>query len=218
MHAIIISATKAAKTYFTTDSPVLFAFLPFDTKIPQQATVLMRYVSTPPMRVITTHTDDAGQHWRAPSKTTLANPDAAIAGVALSDGRMLAVLNNLEQSRNALSMVVSADRGSTWQTIYQLEDQQKNQFVSPDNFAQTNTLLAKQTEANISDATGYAQSAQRNKCVVRQCDFEFSYPYLIQTKSGDFHLLYTWNRSFIKHVYFSHGWLEEQIKNHAELH
>ncbi|NOU00966.1 MAG: exo-alpha-sialidase [Gallionella sp.] len=187
----------------------------------KQATVLMRHVSAPPKLVIATHTEDGGQHWSTPSKTTLANPDAAIAGVSLPDGRILVVLNNLGTGRNALSLLVSADRGVTWQSIYQLEDQQKKAFVSPDSFAQTNQQLAKQTEANITDANGYAQSAQRNKCVAQQCDFEFSYPYLIQTHSGDFHLVYTWNRSFIKHVQFSRVWLNEQIaktSSHAELH
>jgi predicted neuraminidase len=186
----------------------------------RQATVLMRNVSAPPKRVIAIQTDDGGQHWSAPSKTILANPDAAIAGVSLPDGKILVALNNLETGRNALSLLVSEDRGVTWQSIYQLEDQQKNAFVSPGSFAQTNQQLAKQTETTIADANGYAQSAQRNKCVAKQCDFEFSYPYLIQTHSGDFHLVYTWNRSFIKHVQFSRAWLDEQIAktSHAELH
>jgi predicted neuraminidase len=99
----------------------------------KQATVLMRHVSAPPKRVIATQTDDAGQHWSAPSKTTLANPDAAIAGVSLSDGRILVALNNLEVGRNALSLLVSADRGASWKSICQLEDQQKNALVSPDS-------------------------------------------------------------------------------------
>ena len=178
----------------------------------KQATVLMRHVSAPPKRVIAMQTDDTGGHWSMPIKTTLANPDAAIAGVSLPDGQMLVVLNNLETGRNALSLLVSADRGVTWQSVYQLEDQQNNAFVSPDSFAQTNRQLAKQTEAVIVDANGYAQSAQRNKCVAQQCDFEFSYPYLIQTHNGDFHLVYTWSRSFIKHARFNHAWLDEQIE------
>jgi predicted neuraminidase len=177
----------------------------------KQATVLMRHVSAPPKRVIAIQTDDGGEHWSAPSKTTLANPDAAIAGVALADGKILVALNNLETGRNTLSLLVSADRGVTWQSIYQLEDQQKNGFVSLDSFAQTNQQLAKQTEATIGDANSYAQSAQRNKCEAQQCDFEFSYPYLIQTHSGDFHLVYTWNRSFIKHVSFNTAWLDQQL-------
>jgi predicted neuraminidase len=183
----------------------------------RQATVLMRHTGSPPKRVVTTQTDDAGQHWLVPTKTTLSNPDAAIAGVVLPDGRILVALNNLETGRNALSLLVSADRGVTWQSIYQLEDQQNSPSVSPNSFAQINMQLAKQTDANISEKNGYAESAQRNKCVAQQCDFEFSYPYLIQTHSGDFHLVYTWNRSFIKHVQFSRSWLDEQIYKAKKL-
>ena len=37
---------------------------------------------------------------------------------------------------------------------------------------------------------------------------EYSYPYLIRASSGDYHLLYTWQRTHIKHVRFNHTWLE----------
>ncbi len=38
---------------------------------------------------------------------------------------------------------------------------------------------------------------------------EFSYPYLIQAARGEYHLVYTWNRSRIRHVVFDDAWLEE---------
>jgi predicted neuraminidase len=38
----------------------------------------------------------------------------------------------------------------------------------------------------------------------------FSYPSLIQTKNGDFHLLYTWNQSDIKHVRFTSAWVDSK--------
>lgn len=38
---------------------------------------------------------------------------------------------------------------------------------------------------------------------------EFSYPYLIQAARGEYHLVYTWNRSKIRHVVFDEAWLEE---------
>lgn len=180
-------------------------------KDPQQALVLMRYSGASPKRVIATATTDAGQHWSAPVKTALANPDAAISGVTLADGRLLVALNNIEQGRDALSLAVSADGGATWKTIYQLEDQ-RGANTEPTRYAQVTGELAKATEAGIADATAYARSAQRNKCEAQQCSFEFSYPYLIHTKSGDFHLVYTWNRSFIKHVSFTRAWLDQQMR------
>ena len=37
---------------------------------------------------------------------------------------------------------------------------------------------------------------------------EFSYPYLIRYGDGHYQLLYTWNRTHIKHVRFNRAWLE----------
>jgi predicted neuraminidase len=180
-------------------------------KNPQQALVLMRRSGNSPKRLIATTTNDAGQHWSLPAKTALANPDAAISGVVLPDGKILIVLNDIEEDRDALSLVVSADGGATWKTVYQLEDQ-RGQPTEPVRYLQAAGELAKATEASITDATGYAKSAQRNKCEAQACGFEFSYPYLIQAHNGDFHLVYTWNRSFIKHVRFTSVWLNQRME------
>ena len=178
---------------------------------PKQALVLMRYTGAPTMRVIATHTNDAGQHWGAPIKTGLPNPDAAVSGVVLPDGRMLVVANDLEQGRDALSLLASSDNGGTWQKIYQLEDQRARP-TAPDDFLRSTAQLALGTDKHIADANAYARSAQRNKCEGGHCGYEFSYPYLIQTHNGDFHLAYTWNRSFIKHVQFNLAWLDARMK------
>lgn len=37
---------------------------------------------------------------------------------------------------------------------------------------------------------------------------EFSYPYLIRSSNGSMHLLYTWNRKRIRHVYFNDDWVD----------
>lgn len=186
---------------------------------PRHALVLMRRSGNSPKRVIATATDDAGQHWSMPAPTTLDNPDAAISGVVLPDGRMLVVLNNIEDGRDELSLVVSADGGASWKTVYKLEDQH-GQPSDPVDFGKISAELAKATDAGVADASGYAKSAQRNKCIAQHCDYEFSYPYLIQTSNGDFDLVYTWDRSFIKHVRFNRAWLDQRMEksNDAEHH
>jgi len=188
-------------------------------KNPQQALVLMRRSGASPKRVIAVTTEDAAQHWSAPTITALANPDAAISGVVLPDGRILVVLNNIEEGRDALSLVISVDNGASWKTIYQLEDQ-RGQPTEVARYVQATAESAKATDASIADATAYARSAQRNKCEAQICGFEFSYPYLIQVRNGDFHLVYTWNRSFIKHVQFTRTWLDQRMEKNAnaELH
>ena len=37
---------------------------------------------------------------------------------------------------------------------------------------------------------------------------EYSYPWIMQDRAGDVHLLYTWGRSRIKHLRFNRAWLE----------
>lgn len=188
-------------------------------KNPQQATVMMRYSGAGPRRVIATTTDDAGQHWSSPARTALPNPDAAVTGAVLPDGRMLLVLNDIEEGRDALSLAISSDGGATWKTVYRLEDQH-GQGTDPARFAQLAAQSARSTDSTITDGTPYAESAKRIKCKEQDCGFEFSYPYLIQTRGGDFHLVYTWNRSYIKHVMFTRAWLDQQLEKttDAQLH
>jgi predicted neuraminidase len=197
----------------TTLQPVVLA------RNPQQALVLMRRSGSSPKRVIATVTDDAGQHWSMPTPTTLANPDAAISGVVLPDGKMLVVLNDIEDGRDALSLAVSADGGTSWKTLYQLEDQ-RGRPEDQARYLKIAGELAKASDASIPDPAAYARSAQRNKCEAQSCAYEFSYPYMIQASNGDIHLVYTWNRSFIKHVVFTRAWLDQRIREggNAELH
>lgn len=178
-----------------------------------EALVLMRYSgAAAPHRAVGVATRDGGQHWTAPAKSALPNPNSALAAVELPDGRILAALNNQESGRDALSLVISADGGSSWKTVYRLEDQTGARGQLPDEpaYLKTYAQLAKETGAKTADAGEYAESAKRQVCAGQGCRFEFSYPYLIRAQNGDFHLVYTWNRSFIKHVAFNQAWLDRR--------
>ena len=48
------------------------------------------------------------------------------------------------------------------------------------------------------------QRVERNKCAEQGCEFQYDYPYVIQAANGDVHILYTWNKSAIRHA-----WLPE---------
>ena len=39
----------------------------------------------------------------------------------------------------------------------------------------------------------------------------FSYPFLLQTHDGNFHLFYTWKRKYIKHIFFNRPALLEML-------
>ena len=42
------------------------------------------------------------------------------------------------------------------------------------------------------------------------CEFRYDYPYLLQTQPDQFELMYSWNKSLIKHVSLSRQWIESQ--------
>lgn len=189
----------------------------------QTAKVLMRYAGTAePHRVVTVSTQDAGQHWSPPEKSTLRNPDAAVTGVTLPDGRLLAVLNDLEHGREALSLMISADGGGTWREVQRLEDQPAASAQADEaHFISNAQSLVQQSDVATGEhLADYVESAKRTACNEGKCRYEFSYPYLIQTQGGDFHLVYTWNRTFIKHLWFNQAWLDQHLEKsaHDALH
>ena len=180
----------------------------------RKAITLMRYAGEqPPRRVIRASTDDAGQHWSPPEKSALSNPDAALSGVVLADGRILIALNDIESGRDQLSLVTSHDGGVTWNTVITLEDQSgfRAQFPDRERYLETTGALARDSDATVPDPADYARAAGVQMCRGAECEFEFSYPYLIQARNGEFHLVYTWNRSFIKHVRFNQAWLDRRL-------
>ena len=65
---------------------------------------------------------DAGQTWSAMARTALPNPNSAIDGLRLKDGRFLLVYNHSATERNLLNVAVSKD-GKEWRTALILEDQ-----------------------------------------------------------------------------------------------
>ncbi len=185
----------------------------------QQATILMRDAGASNQhRVLTVSSPDAGQHWSPMQASELANPDAALTGVTLANGQMLAVLNNQARGRDSLALLIASAEGTQWKTLKVLENQQDapTEFAA---YAQQTAQLIQQTQHSNASAA-QVNSTQRITCAAERCRYEFSYPYLIQTPSGDFHLFYTWNRTFIKHVWFNQSWLNQRIagRNHDATH
>lgn len=186
----------------------------------RQALVLNRYSGKDvEKRVISVSSSDGGWHWGAPQKSSLRNPDAALAGLALEDGRLLVVLNDQEHGRESLSLQLSEDGGTSWRELHRLEEMNGLRGaqlpeaacleVSSNLLRNSDPLLRKAEEARLAV---YVDSARPQVRVNGGCRFEFSYPYLIQTRNGDIHLAYTWNRTFIKHVRIDPAWLRHRLQ------
>jgi predicted neuraminidase len=86
-----------------------------------EAVGFMRYAGEPPPRVLMIRTGDGGEHWSAPVKTALPNPNAAVGGVLLAGGPLVLAINNAEENREQLSLAVSSDFGNSWRIARELE-------------------------------------------------------------------------------------------------
>jgi predicted neuraminidase len=180
-----------------------------------RALVMMRYAGRArPKRVMTATTESAGRAWTPPAPSPLSNSDAALAGLVLPDGRLLVALNDREHDRQTLSLVVSSDGGSSWRTAHQVEDQSGAEFQGLDDgrYSAAIERLARTTTGQLTDAESYSASVKKVMYSKQGYSFEYSYPCLLRTNRGEFHLVYTWNEAFIKHVQFSQAWLDAGLK------
>jgi predicted neuraminidase len=171
-----------------------------------------------PQRIGAASTRDGGQTWTPRSRLPLLNPDASLCGILRRGGQIVLALNDVDVERDALSLVASEDGGATWRTLRRLEDQLAARTLPVDDarYDHTVALLARAADARVGDARPWVESSRRFMCWEPRCHFEFSYPFLLQTRDGDFHLVYTWNRAFIKHVRFNRAWLEQAARSTAD--
>ncbi|MBG6070523.1 MULTISPECIES: exo-alpha-sialidase [unclassified Polaromonas] len=152
--------------------------------------------------VMASETVDAGKTWSATHATPWPNPDSALAGVVTASGQQWLALNPKPKNREMLALLQANAAGSFEGAVpwvvesspapetplsvsdYErlLGDELRKQGASQD-----------QTQADIA-------SAKRQLCAATTCLQEFSYPYLLQSRDGYLHLVYTWHRSRIKHV------------------
>ncbi len=172
----------------------------------RRALVLMRRAGAAPNRVIGVASEDGGRHWQAPRALPMANPSAAVSGLALPGGILLAALNDLDSDRDALSLLVSRDGGEHWQTLEQLEDQRswRGRPLDPASYRQAIDKANRRDDSGTPEQADFAGAASRQMCRGQAgCAFEFSYPYLLLSRRGDIHLVYTWNRSHIRYRLFT---------------
>lgn len=81
-------------------------------------------------KIVETWSDDLGKTWTPLQATSLVNNNSGIDGVTLKNGLQLLVCNPIEQGRNKLSLLASAD-GIVWKELVVLEDQPEGEFSYP---------------------------------------------------------------------------------------
>lgn len=75
-----------------------------------------------PKQIPVSHTQNAGQTWQQSEDLAIANPNSAVAGLALKSGARILVLNNIENGRYRLVLLMSDPKVGQWQTVEVLED------------------------------------------------------------------------------------------------
>lgn len=178
------------------------------------ATALMRYAGSPPKRVLASRTTSSGKTWTTPHKTALANSNSALSVVRLDDGSLLGVMNDLEDGRHRLSLMRSIDEGDSWQRLSMLEghDDAGGRLPIEDYLPILEQDFQRSVAENAAERWAlYRQSIDERVCEDGSCRFIYDYPYLIRARGGQFHLVYTWNKSYIKHLQFNQSWLDELL-------
>jgi len=90
----------------------------------QDATAYFRQTRSAglPKQIPVSHTQNAGQTWQQSEDLAIANPNSAVSGMALKSGARILVLNNIENGRYRLVMLMSDPKVGQWQMIEVLED------------------------------------------------------------------------------------------------
>ncbi|WP_336346512.1 sialidase family protein [Pseudomonas monsensis] len=180
-----------------------------------RAVAMLRYAGDTHHRVLASRTDDAGQTWSEPYPLEPANPNSSLAAVGTADDGLLVALNDLRDGRFKLSLYGTDANLNDWRSVIELDQ-------SPDPLGQP--FAPEAYKAIIGEGFRASSGARRlsleqrflsnldyRVCKPQGCDFEYEYPYFSRGSDGLYHLVYSWNNTFIKHVSFNDAWLAERL-------
>ena len=177
---------------------------------PESADVYMRSGNAKALMASTTR--DAGKTWSTTRTTTWPNPDASVAGVVTRSGVQWLALNPTTNHRQILALLRAESR-----TESRADKEGKGHFEGASqwivessatpttrlSFEDYERVLGRELAASgvaQNQISAYVASARRQLCGPESCWLEFSYPYLLQSRDGYLHLIYTWHRTRIKHI------------------
>ena len=171
------------------------------------ARVLMRYAGPSDKdgnkRVLQTTTRDAGANWSTPTSINISNPNSAVALAHHDSLGEIGVFNDLNANRNRLKLYQYGP-DSQWSPVHAFEDKTSHtQQPTHTDFIKILEEDLGQSLVSPEQKTRLIVRAAKNMCRNDHCEFQYDYPYLIQDEYNRYHLVYTWNKSAIKHVSFT---------------
>lgn len=165
--------------------------------------------------MLASRTEDGGQSWSEPYPLTPSNPNSSLAAVGVPGKGLLVALNDLREGRFKLSLYGTDEEMNVWRPLMDFDK-------SPDPLGTPFTLEAYKEVIGegFRSSSGalrqpmeeaFLSNLDQRVCSPQGCDFEYEYPYFIRSPDGLYHLVYSWNNTFIKHVSFNEAWLAEQL-------
>jgi predicted neuraminidase len=123
-----------------------------------------------------------------------------------------------QSDEKAVGMAATKDAGVTWAEPQTLNLPNPNSAVDGILLSDYSILLALNDSVQNRENLRLAVSNDGGSNWVRIATLEstqgkkYSYPYMIRSRDGLIHLVYTWNRKRIKHVVFNEAWVNVQMK------
>ena len=152
------------------------------------------------LAVMRSATQDAGKTWSTTQPIDWPNPDSALAGTVTASGQQWLALNPNPRNRQVLSLLQTGLNGS-FDGVKQWKVESGHDSRLP--MADYERVLGEELKlrgASDLQTQAYVASAKRQLCGDARCYEEFSYPFLLQSRDGSLHMVYTWHRTRIKHV------------------
>lgn len=179
------------------------------------AVALLRNAGQAHGKVLAAFSHDRGETWSEMVPVDPWNPNSAVAAINEGDNSILVALNDLQDGRFRMSLYHTDEKLNQWRLLRVLDQSPvASDSIELDVFREgiTNKLLA-MSEADKDlqfQMDEVIEHTERRACNRRgNCEFKYEYPTLIQARDGYFHLVYSWNNTLIKHVFFNRAWLQE---------
>lgn len=181
-----------------------------------RAVALLRNAGEAHGKVLASFSHDRGESWSEMVPVDPWNPNSAVAAISDGNDSILVALNDLQDGRFRMSLYRTDRELRRWELVKVLDQSPvESENIELDVFRQGLTSKLMDLVGSGEDQRArfdeVLQHTEGRACNRRgNCEFKFEYPTLIQARDGYFHLVYSWNNTLIKHVFFNQAWLQEQ--------
>ena len=178
----------------------------------RRAVALLRYAGEEQHRVLASYSEDAGRSWSYPQPVEPSNPNSSLAAVGRPDGSLLVAMNDLEDGRFRLTLYATDANLGNWRTLGE-PDETPNPWGEPiprDEFPAVVSEKYRASGGKPEQQARFLEQVTARMCSAEGCTFDYEYPYFTRDREGTYHLVYSWNDMFIKHLAFNEAWLSER--------